>query len=151
MAYVDLNPIRAGIASRPEDSESTSICDRIKRLRTRATEQSSSTPTISLRRFSDEGEGGESSIPYSLRDYLSLVDWSGRAIRDGKRGFIAAELPPILKQLGIDAEAWELLVARDGTIFGRAMGRLDAMRLHAATLGQAWVRSVRRSERIYSA
>jgi REP element-mobilizing transposase RayT len=151
MAYVDLNPIRAGLASTPEDSEFTSIYDRIKRLRAAGPGHSSSTSSIPLRRFSDEGEVVESSIPYSLRDYLSLVDWSGRAIRAGKRGFIAADLPPILKRLSIDAEAWELLVGRRGVIFGRAMGRLDAMRLHAATLGQSWVRGVRNAERIYSA
>jgi hypothetical protein len=33
----------------------------------------------------------------------------------------------------------------------RILGRLDAMRLHAATLGQSWVRGVRNAERIYSA
>lgn len=149
MAYVDLNPIRAGIASTPEDSEFTSIYDRIKEMRISASDVSSSTSTIPLRRFSDEGQGAKSSIPYLLRDYLSLVDWSGRAIRAGKRGFIAADLPPILKRHSIDAEAWELLISRRGVIFGRAMGRLDAMRLHAATLGQSWVRGVRRAERVF--
>jgi REP element-mobilizing transposase RayT len=151
MAYVDLNPIRAGIASTPEESEFTAIYDRIKRLRTSDSDQSSSTTNIPLRRFSDEGQSGEPSIPYSLRDYLSLVDWSGRAIRAGKQGFIAAELPSILNRLSIDADAWELLIARRDMMFGRAMGRLDAMRLHAATLRQSWVRGVRSAERIYSA
>src|SRR5688500_5063687 len=150
MAYVDLNPIRAGIASTPENSEFTSIYDRIKLLRADS-EPRTSTATIPLRRFSDEGQGADSSIPYSLRDYLALVDWSGRAIRAGKRGFIAGDLPPILKRLSIDAEAWELLISRRGLIFGRAVGRLDAMRLHAATLGQSWVRGIRNAERIYSA
>ncbi len=150
MAYVDLNPIRAGIAKTPEESELTSIYDRIKLLRADS-EPRTSTANIPLRRFSDEGQGADPSIPYSLLDYLALVDWSGRAIRAGKRGFIAGDLPPILKRLSIDAEAWELLISRRGLIFGRAMGRLDAMRLHAATLGQSWVRGVRNAERIYSA
>ena len=147
MAYVDLNPIRAGIAKTPEESEFTSIYDRIRLLRAEASKQDSSIP---LRSFADEGQGSRASIPFRLRDYLALVDWSGRAIREGKRGFIAADAPPILKRLNLDAESWEVLMTRRRTLFGRAMGKVDVMRLHAATLGQSWIRGVRSSERLYS-
>lgn len=150
MAYVDLNPIRAGIATTPEDSGFTSIYDRIERLRFPHEAKRSTSGSLPLRPFSDEIKG-DHSIPFLLRDYLSLVDWSGRAIRAGKRGFIGAEQPPVLKRLGIASESWEVLMCRRGTVFGRAMGRLDTMRLHAATLGQSWVRGVRKAERIYSA
>jgi hypothetical protein len=149
MAYVDLNPTRAGIATTPEESRFTSIYDRIKQVRAVAAAEPNSTSSIPLCPFSDESER-KNSIPYSQRDYLSLVDWSGRAIREGKHGFIKGDLPPILKRLHIDSDAWELLMSRRGTLFGRAMGRLDAMRLHAATLGQSWVRGVRNAERCYS-
>ena len=148
MAYVDLNPIRAGIVKTPEESEFTSIYDRIRILRGSQGEKHASIP---LRSFSDEGQGSTTTIPYRLRDYLALVDWSGRSIRAGKRGFIAADAPPILKRLNIDAEAWEVLMTRRRTLFGRAMGKVDAMRLHAASLGQSWVRGVRNAERLYSA
>lgn len=150
MAYVDLNPIRAGMAKTPEDSEFTSICDRIKQIRALTDEKCSSSSRLTLRPFSDETKC-KHSIPFSRRDYLSLVDWSGRAIRAGKRGFIDAAQPPILKRLSIDSESWEILMSRRGTLFGRAMSRLDTMRLHAATLGQSWVRGVRKAERIYAA
>jgi hypothetical protein len=123
MAYVDLNPIRAGIAKIPEDSGFTSIYDRIRFLRDHEGESS---PSIPLRSFSDEGQGSTATIPFRLRDYLALVDWSGRSIRAGKRGFIAADAPPILKRLNIDAEAWEVLMTRRRTLFGRAMGKVDA-------------------------
>jgi hypothetical protein len=148
MAYVDLNPIRAGIATTPEDSLFTSIYDRIKRIQD---PESQKVARIPLRRFVDEEKASESAIPYTLRDYLLLVDWSGRSIRAGKRGFIAADAPPILKRLSIDAEAWEVLMTRRRTLFGRAMGKVDAMRLHAASLGQSWVRGVRNAEKLYSA
>jgi REP element-mobilizing transposase RayT len=150
MAYVDLNPIRAGIAETPEDSEFTSICDRIRQLRAVSDEQRSLDPRLPLHPFSDESNGKQS-IPFSLRDYLSLLDCSGRAIRADKRGFIDAAQPPILKRLNIDSESWGILMSRRGTVFGRAMGRLDTMRLHAATLGQSWVRGVRKAERIFTA
>jgi REP element-mobilizing transposase RayT len=150
MAYVDLNPVRAGISKSPEESEFTSVYERIKRLRGKERRGTSPTLQIPLRRFRDEVDSGCSTIPYTLLDYLDLVDWSGRAIRDGKRGFIDRDLPPILTRLGIASEEWEILIGRRGTMFGRAMGKLDAMRLHAATLGQAWVRGVKYAERLYA-
>ena len=51
---------------------------------------------------------------------------------------------------GIEIGSWELLMSHRGTVFGRAMGKLDAMRLQAATLGESWVRGVRQADRIYS-
>ena len=138
------------IAKTPEDSEFTSIFDRIKALRVDAKPSQGIRTAIPLRRFTDEVGKNEPAIPYTLRDYLALVDWSGRLIRKHKRGAIDLALPPILNRLGIESDSWELLMGHRGTLFGRAMGKLDVMRLHAATLGQSWVRGVRRAERIYS-
>ena len=46
------------------------------------------------------------SIGYGLHDYIELVDYTGRAIRDDKRGFIVQSTPPILQRLGINPDAW---------------------------------------------
>ena len=56
MAYVDLNPIRAGIAKTPEESEFTSIYDRIRTLNVDAKPEQESHAVIPLRAFSDEVE-----------------------------------------------------------------------------------------------
>ena len=37
-----------------------------------------------------------SGLPFTLVDYLELVEWSGRPIRTYRRGTIAAGVPPIL-------------------------------------------------------
>jgi REP element-mobilizing transposase RayT len=144
MAYVDLNPIRAGIARTPEGSAFTSIYDRIRRFNPR---ERAARSRIKLRPFRDEVEAPRSAVPYELSDYLSLVDWTGRSIRVGKPGFIKAELPPILRRLNIECESWQLLMNRRGTLFGRAMGHLDAVRIQAVTLGRSWVRGMRSAER----
>jgi hypothetical protein len=89
------------------------------------------------------------SIPYRLEDYLQLVDWTGRAIRDGKRGFIHDRLPPIMVRLSIDATAWHIAMRPRDNVFGRALGRLDHLRLHAKTLGQSRVRGLGQAERMY--
>ncbi|MCX2836292.1 hypothetical protein OQJ59_10880 [Microbulbifer thermotolerans] len=41
-------------------------------------------------------------LPFQLQDYLDLVDWSGRCLREDKRGAIDKQLPPILERLQID-------------------------------------------------
>lgn len=150
MAYVDLNPVRAGIAKTPEDAPFTSIYQRIRELKSDTETSRSVGVRIALRPFADTAAMKVSAIPYSQHDYLQLIDWSGRVIRKDKRGSIDASLPPILTRVGIDSDEWELLISRRGTVFGRAMGKLDRMRLHAATLGQSWIRGVGIAGRLYA-
>ena len=89
MAYVDLNPIRATIAKTPETSDHTSIKHRINAIKNKQS------PKRCLERFEDitlKSKG----IPFKLEDYIDLVDWTGRIIRDDKRGAISSSLPPIV-------------------------------------------------------
>ena len=115
MAYVDLNPIRAKIAKTPEKSEFTSIKKRIN------LSKSDKKPQWSLEAFVGIQEQ-EIGIPFKLIDYLKLVDWTGRVIRDDKRGAIATDLPPILKRLEIDSEAWTSLTTEFETQFSHWVG-----------------------------
>lgn len=143
MAYVDLNPVRAGIAATPEESDFTSLYDRIQTLRgTRAS-------GIQLKRFRSK-RSKRNALPLSIAEYLTLVDWTGRAIRSGKRGSIEQSLPPILERLNIDRDAWLQSMRPKGNVFGRAMGKLNHLQLHARTLGQGWIKGVRAAERLYS-
>ncbi len=117
MAYVDLNPIRAAMAETPETSDHTSIKERIKprfsldEALGHAVDQgdlnSLSVALKPLLAF-DESITAEkqNGIPFGFTDYLTLVDWTGRAIRNDKRGFIPDSLPPILTRLGIEEKTW---------------------------------------------
>ena len=151
MAYVDLNPIRAGIAATPESSEFTSIYERIRTLNARSdgTRVADDNPKVTLLAFRTNG-GADCAIPYRLEDYLDLVDWTGRAIRADKRGSILPGLPPIMQRLRIDAEAWQGAMQPRGNVFGRAIGPLSYLRLHAKTLGQSWVRGLHAAGRLYA-
>jgi REP element-mobilizing transposase RayT len=151
MAYVDLNPVRAGIAEAPESSEYTSIYERIRALRTAETSGATSThdcAPIRLMPFGDHS-GDSPRIPFALTDYLTLVDTTGRIVRAGKRGVIESLLPPILERLNIDPGAWEDLMFARQNFFGRALGRLDHLRLHAKLLQQSWIRNQRRCAQIF--
>ena len=45
-------------------------------------------------------------LPMTVDQYLSLLDSVGRVIREGKRGCIPADLPPILQRLGLEPTTW---------------------------------------------
>jgi hypothetical protein len=154
MAYVDLNPVRAGIAQTPEESEFTSIYARIRQSSTAASASAApGTPvrsvTVPLLAFQDVAAPPKQAMPYRFIDYLQLLDWTGRAVRAGKTGAIDPRAPPILMRLNIDADAWQAAMQPAGNVFGRAVGQLDHLRLHASVLGQSWIKGLRQAERLY--
>jgi hypothetical protein len=117
MVYVDLNPIRAGMCNTPEESDYTSIKERITPSfdLTQATDdeikhqrlQRFDLPLKPLAQFEGNVTSQEQiGILFSLNDYLQLVDETGRIIRDDKRGAIPINLPPILERLSIDRQQW---------------------------------------------
>jgi len=145
---LDINPIRAGIAKTPETSDFTSVYDRIKAVKQKPNRKQGKM-VIPLHPFHVPHTKDEPAIPFQLTDYLELVDWTGRAMREGKRGHIPNQLPNILTRLNIDPQAWRQAMQPHGNLFGRAMGQLDMLRLHAKTLGQAWVRGIKHSEGLF--
>ncbi len=83
-------------------------------------------------------------IPYHMKEYLYLVDWSGRAIREDKRGAIDDQLPPILQRLGIDADYWcETMKPKGGRHFSRAIGCQRNLKEYAKELEIGWVNGMR--------
>lgn len=106
MVYVDLNPIRAKIAATPETSDYTSLKHRILCLQKAVQLAGSSRPLELLPFVGNPLESMPDGLPFELRDYLELVDWSGRIVHPHKRGAIAKDLPLILQRLNISAEKW---------------------------------------------
>jgi REP element-mobilizing transposase RayT len=151
MAYVDLNPIRAGIAGTPEESDFTSIYARIRELQAQpgAADAERSEMRVPLLAFRSPQDPSRKGIPFDVRSYLALVDWTGRRIVEGRRGSIDEDLPPILGRLGIEVTAWEHIMQPHGNVFGRALGRVVQLRQHARTLHQRWIRGLGWSRRLY--
>jgi REP element-mobilizing transposase RayT len=86
MAYVDLNPVRAGMAQTLEQSEFTSIQARshlVKQNPERVGE--TDTPSGLLPFAGYPRQDMPKGLPFRLKDYLELVDWTGRAILECDR------------------------------------------------------------------
>jgi hypothetical protein len=106
LAYVDLNPVRAKMAQTPESSEYTSIAERIAAAKNSGegnqTQKDADQPAHLLSFVGNPRKEMPKGLPFKLTDYLELVDWTGRILREDKRGYIAQEIPPILERLQID-------------------------------------------------
>ena len=122
MVYVDLNPIRAAMARTPEDSDYTSIQERIK---------SKNTQLLNL-------GFGDNDIPYSLRDYCALVDSTGRAIVANKRGFIPDDLPDILHRLNLNSNTWFDELNQFKTKGHTAIGTVQQLKSFCQNVNKKW-------------
>ena len=144
MVYVGLNPIRAGQAKTPEDSDFTGIQLRIHSLRK---EKKKSSEGVSSRSddwlcpiSSDTDPNGI--LAMSTEEYFNLVDRSGRIIRSDKQGFIAGDIEPILCRLGVISSAWLDTVSNFGDKFHLVAGLLHNIRSYADRIGIRWFAGV---------
>jgi REP element-mobilizing transposase RayT len=130
MAYVDLNSIRAGIAKTPEASDYTSVKTRIEALGNISEKEdiNMQPQPADLMPFQQAGLT-TSQIPFKLSDYLTLVDQTGRSIRNDKKGFIPTKLSPILERLQLKPEAWTRMVKSLEKEFSHAVGSQASIRL----------------------
>ena len=131
MVYVDLNPIRAGLAGTPEESDFTSIQERI-----RGFEKETAGGWLCPIESNTERRG---SLRMTTGEYIDLVDRSGRMTRPDKRGAIDADLAPILLRIGANPEAWAETISQFGTKFRLAAGLLSNLRRFADQLGRRWL------------
>jgi REP element-mobilizing transposase RayT len=135
MAYVDLNPIRVGLAASPETSSHTSVRERIQPefdftqaimgQQKRGDILEFKVPLKPLLHFEeDQVNESQTGILFAFHDYLQLVDWTGRMIRNDKRGSIDDALPPILDRLQVSVEQWRLNTTQFEGIHARRFNRL---------------------------
>ena len=175
MAYVDLNPVRAGMAESLEASDYTSIQERLgcapappgngnvnghaqaagaaagAEIKTTApigaaaalpAVLSSALPVLPLTHPAPSLPQGQMqaqlqqaplmpfdatgrtpwAVPFGWQDYAELVDWTGRLVRPGKKGAIAATQPAVLQRLGVDGKAFIAMAATFMQKFGSAVG-----------------------------
>ncbi|MCX2796485.1 transposase [Microbulbifer thermotolerans] len=144
MAYVDLNPVRAKMADTPETSDHTSIQRRI------AAARDGKQPQEFFPFAGNPREPMPIGLPFRLQDYLELVDWSGRCLREDKRGAIDEQLPPILERLQIDPRYWLYLNRNFESRFKSLVGAAHLVRSACEQLGKRWSHGIRDCERYLS-
>ena len=160
--YVDLNPIRAGLAATPETSTFTSARERIaarqelkalisgglkQRERQEAVQQMARQDRWLCPLKSEPTRRGFLNI--ELDDYLKLLDWTGRQVVIGKRGSVPSNLAPILTRLEVNQKNWLQASTAFGSSFHRAAGTPSSMERASREIGQRWLQGKKTSERFF--
>lgn len=168
MTYVDLNPIRAGMADTPEKSDFTSAQDRIVAMQSQEIQSPSTDSQIqendqNVKSVTETSQRDKWLTPIdsirvgrekkgwllTLEEYLHVLDTTGRCIREGKRGSIPPDLAPILNRLNLNKENWLITTTHFGNRFYRISGRLNQMIAAAKKAGQHWFQGLGFSKQAY--
>jgi len=89
-------------------------------------------------------------IPFNLTEYIELVEWSGRIIREDKKGHIPQHLPDIVKRLNIDARHWVYLTKNFEKPFKNLVGAAHHVRSACDEIGKNWSQGIRQCETFFS-
>ncbi len=134
MVYVDLNPVRAGMASNLLRSDHTSVQRRLRNVR--ADRRSATQPLTPIAGIK------QAQVDMTNSAYIELVDVSGRQLHPNKHGRIPPTAPAVLKQIGLNEPQWLVQVRGIESRYCRAVGGVDALLCLALRLGQRWVRGI---------
>jgi len=148
MSYVDLNPVRADICNTLEQSEYTSIKQRIDTL-TNKTDKPDNQP-IPLAPFIAASQT-KNGISFSLHDYLELTDWTGRTIRKDKRGYIKADTPAILKKLNLGEDTWMETVTSFTDQFHTFIGPEETLSAICQKHRKKWLKGISICRKLFTA
>jgi REP element-mobilizing transposase RayT len=142
-AYIDLNPLAAGIVATPEESAHTSLVTRISHCQANGTVETLRDDLSVLSRNpaqeaglwllpvdDNRSQGGERPGLHdgmTLSCYLRLVDASSRMIRAGKAS-LEADMAPIFERLGLDQHVLESTASKLFEPGSRISNRLSRCR-----------------------
>ena len=143
MVYVDLNPIRASLASTPEDSEYTSIKRRIECKLTRKT----STGILPFK--SDTACSNQYCLNLTFTEYVTLLTQTSKAVRDDKAGFIDGEYQASLNQIALSSSQWLKASLEFEQHFSIAVGSVSRIKKFQLTTGRRRLKGVSTARKLF--
>ena len=163
MAYVDLNPVRAGMSENLEDSDFTSIQERLYRFGKRRRQKTAENkafikkmeanlektadshnkkqPKAQLMRFDGSSHTNiHHALPITRDDYFLLVEATGRVVREDKRGAIPPEMTQLVSRYGLKPDKWLKQVRNFDRCFSYCAGDSEAILDFAHIFNRKWAK-----------
>ena len=141
MTYVDLNPVRARITEKLEESDFTSVQHRIQQQRLN--------PIINQAIKAVTGSVNSDITHMPLTDYLQLVEWTGQAIVHPDKAAIPANITPILDRLNLQQHHWLKHITQFHKHYIHAVGSIERVRQFAEQLKRRCFRGIQAAQVFY--
>lgn len=121
MAYVDLNPVRAKMATSPENSDYTSVKHRLNVVKKGETAEG-------LMPFTQDRQNcSTKSLPFTFHDYMYLLDMTGMRLAEDDNGVFKYEPSLLLLRLNLKVDQWQELSTSFESCFYSAVGSEGAL------------------------
>ncbi|NVK30768.1 MAG: transposase [Gammaproteobacteria bacterium] len=140
MAYVDLNPIRAGIAEQLADSHYTSIKQRLEGLNPHTPKTQPSSLFPKLCRFDPSTHAD--ALPFSLEAYTQLLEWTAKRSWPIQPGAIKGRIPNLLLDLKLNPVQFKQHLPALSKSHSHWLGSTEQLQHIALALAQRTVKGI---------
>ena len=123
MAYVDLNPVRARITEKLEESGNTSIKQRIEEMKNDNDEIKLTQAVTAV-----AGKVRGNSLPINLKEYIELAEWTGKTIIHPDKASIPPHVISVLERLNLQQGHWLKHIEHYGKHYCRVVGPINKIR-----------------------
>jgi putative transposase len=149
MAYVDLNPLRGGLSTSLENSDFTSIQQRLK-ASPQPEKAPATPPGLAPFRAAHTHDDTPGVIPCSFQDYAQLVKWTSHHLREGKTGYVPAPVNTLFVTCGINETGWLSTLKSPKSHFSWAIGSVEKLKRLAARQNRRWLQGARHCRSLYT-
>ncbi len=144
MAYVDLNPVRAKITEKLEDSKNTSIKKRLENI-----QKSQGKSQLNKNIEAISGQIKQQRIFMLLKDYIQLVEWTGKSIAHPNKASIPEHITPILQRLNLQQGHWLKQIENYSSNYCHVVGSVEKIREKAAKLKRRCFHGIAAAKLLY--
>ena len=142
MAYVDLNPIRAGVVQELQASLYTSISKRLKNLSRKPELLTSPISSVA-------GCVNGRVVNIQLKNYVELVEWAGKSIVHPNKAKMPAHIKTLLTSMNLQSDNWLTQIKNFNKGSPHSIGCLAKLQDKAEALKKKWIKGVSASRKYY--
>jgi len=148
MAYVDLNPVRAKIADKLQESNNTSIKKRLEEIK--QTEPIDVQAKFDSAIFAISNQVNSKKLSMSSKSYIELVEWTGQNIVYPDKVSMPQNISSCLKQLNLQQNHWLKQLEHFENNYCHVVGSMALIRQKAKKLKKRCMKGMSAAKLFYA-